>query len=380
MNLTKTNLFIQIFLLICLTFILSTETVYAADIPIFIDNVPAYSEVPPFYQNDTLLVPARLVSEELGATVDWRNEQVSINSDDCQIVLYVGQNQAEVNGTNQNLSAPPQIVQGCLFVPLRFIGENLGADVFYRDNKIFIYSTEFDEKIFAYDKQRDEKGSYKAVNLRYRQFIYKVENGSIIKYDETTGKNIKIPIPDEVYSLQAVSNTGLVYTTNPYSNKRGTFYYNYNNQRSVKLFTEPAWLLYNSNFCKNGCFYFQNYSESKKNIWLVPPKETKIYYAIFSVDIDGTNKKEIFVEEPNYDIVEIKAYNGWIYYVTSIPVIKDYGIDYYNGCLNRIRPDGTNKQQLTDEYLVDYRFTDEGIYYECDYGRGSGLLKYEDLD
>ena len=217
MNLTKTNLFIQIFLLICLTFILSTETVYAADIPIFIDNVPAYSEVPPFYQNDTLLVPARLVSEELGATVDWRNEQVSINSDDCQIVLYVGQNQAEVNGTNQNLSAPPQIVQGCLFVPLRFIGENLGADVFYRDNKIFIYSTEFDEKIFAYDKQRDEKGSYKAVNLRYRQFIYKVENGSIIKYDETTGKNIKIPIPDEVYSLQAVSNTGLVYTTNPYS-------------------------------------------------------------------------------------------------------------------------------------------------------------------
>ena len=112
----------------------------------------------------------------------------------------------------------------------------------------------------------------------------------------------------------------------------------------------------------------------------MPPKETKIYYAIFSVDIDGTNKKEIFVEEPNYDIVEIKAYNGWIYYVTSIPVIKDYGIDYYNGCLNRIRPDDTNKQQLTDEYLVDYRFTDEGIYYECDYGRGSGLLKYEDLD
>ena len=106
MNLTKMNLFIKIFLLICLTLILPTETVYAADIPIFVDNVPAYSGVSPFYQNDTLLVPARLVSEELGATVDWQNEQISISCNDCNIVLYVGQNQADVNGTSQNLSAP----------------------------------------------------------------------------------------------------------------------------------------------------------------------------------------------------------------------------------------------------------------------------------
>ena len=87
MNLTKMNLFIKIFLLICLTFVLSTETVYATNIPIFVDNVPAYSEVSPFYKDDTLLVPARLVSEELGATVDWQNEQISINSGECQIVL-----------------------------------------------------------------------------------------------------------------------------------------------------------------------------------------------------------------------------------------------------------------------------------------------------
>ena len=53
MNLTKMNLFIKIFLLVCLILILPTKTVYAADIPIFVDNVPAYSEVSPFYQNDT---------------------------------------------------------------------------------------------------------------------------------------------------------------------------------------------------------------------------------------------------------------------------------------------------------------------------------------
>ncbi len=102
MSLTKKSL--DITLLVCFMFVIQLRPAYAADIPIFVDNVPAYSEVPPFYQNDTLLVPARLVSEELGATVNWQNEQISISSNNCNIVLYVGQNQAEVNGTSQNLS------------------------------------------------------------------------------------------------------------------------------------------------------------------------------------------------------------------------------------------------------------------------------------
>ena len=178
MNLTKMNLFIKIFLLVCLILILPAKIAYAVNIPIFVDNVPAYSEVSPFYKDDTLLVPARLVSEELGATVDWQDEQISINSDDCHIVLYVGQNQADVNGTSQNLSAPPQIVQGRLFVPLRFIGESLGARVLYRDGKIFLYSTNYDGALH-----------FMSGTIKYGDDVYFIESGTghILKQGQSGG-------------------------------------------------------------------------------------------------------------------------------------------------------------------------------------------------
>ena len=90
MNFTKKTL--SVTLLVCFMFTAQLKFAYAADnIPIFVDNVPAYSEVSPFYRNDTLLVPARLVSEELGAIVDWQNEQVSISNNDCNIVFYSGE-------------------------------------------------------------------------------------------------------------------------------------------------------------------------------------------------------------------------------------------------------------------------------------------------
>ena len=181
MNLTKTHLLIKMFLLVCLILILPAKLVYATNIPIFVDNVPAYSEVSPFYQNDTLLVPARLVSKELGAAVDWQNEQINISGNNCNIVLYAGQNQAEVNGTSQNLSAPPQIVQGRLFIPLRFIGENLGARVLYRDNKVFLYSPLYHKTI---DNTFVQSG-----NIVYKRTGY----NKISVRNLTTGEETNLP-------------------------------------------------------------------------------------------------------------------------------------------------------------------------------------------
>ena len=62
MNLTKKILVITLF--VCFILFAQLKSVYAADIPIFVDNVPAHSEVSPFYSKDNLLVPARLISEE----------------------------------------------------------------------------------------------------------------------------------------------------------------------------------------------------------------------------------------------------------------------------------------------------------------------------
>ena len=352
-------------LLICLVLVLQSKPVYAADIPIFVDNVPAYSEVSPFYSNDTLLVPARLISEELGATVDWQNEQIDISGNNCNIVLYVGQNQADVNGISQNLSAPPQIIQGRLFVPLRFIGEALNAKVLYRDQKVFLYSTNYDGALH-----------FKSGTVKYGDDVYFIESGTghILKQGQS-GES-ELIIDDEALSLLAVSRSGLVYT-----NYRWVFYYNFAAKQRIEFYQNndcfPPYAY--SYYTDNGNFYCSGYAESK----IAPPvsnqKYSDSYYAIFSIDIDGANKKEIFVEEINCPIRDIKYRDGWIYYIADVSVKRDYGIDYAAGSVNRVRADGTGKQQLSGE-RGSYYFTEDGVYCKWGYNGESRFWRFDELN
>ena len=352
MNFTKKTL--SVTLLVCFMFTAQLKFAYAADnIPIFVDNVPAYSEVSPFYQNDTLLVPARLISEELGAVVDWQNEQVSISSDDCNIVLYVGQNQAEVNGTSQNLSAPPQIVQGRLFVPLRFIGENLGARVLYRDNKVFLYSSLYHKTI---DNTFVQSG-----DIVYKRTGY----NKVAVRDLTTGEETFLPTDNIVTSVLAASRSGLVYVSNwhvmYYSLRTGEIkdYFDYDSG-SVET---PDTSAYDPHFTDDGKFFFTSL-------------EKNICQSIYKRDIDGTNKKEIFLERDNTRIRCVRSYNGWIYYLTNEFVPK---VGYYGGPLYRVREDGTDKQQLSGNQAT-YYFMKDGLYCSWGYNGESRFWRFEELD
>ena len=354
MNLTKINLLIKIFLLICLTLILPTETVYATDIPIFVDNVPAYTEVSPFYQNNTLLVPVRLISEELGATVDWQNEQISINSGDCQIVLYVGQNQADVNGTSQNLSAPPQIVQGRLFVPLRFIGEALRADVLYRNGKIFLYSGEYKEYLDKANKMQRNNLSYTLNG-----------NGTISVADLDKQTDYLLPTDRFVTKLLAVSRSGLVYASYCY-----VYYYSYNDNTNKAYFDKfPD--VNSPDFTDTGQFFYKSYSDIKGYS----------YSAIFCCDVDGTNKKEIFIEREHYGIGNFQIYGGWLYYQERVPVEQEWGYDTYAGAINRLHLDGTNWQQLTEERVgYDWYVDVNGLHFDYPFKDESNVLSFNEMN
>ena len=149
--------------LLPLCWLLPAEMAQAKEIRIFVDNVPAFSEVSPYYNQDTLLVPARLISEELGAAVQWNEEtqQVLVVGDEVEIALYVGKKNATVNGDEQTLAVSTQMKQGTVFVPLRFIAEALSADVLYRDGKIFLYTP-------LYDDSRAVSGIFERGNKIYK--------------------------------------------------------------------------------------------------------------------------------------------------------------------------------------------------------------------
>ena len=78
-----------------------------------------------------VLVPLRGVFEKIGAFVDWVPETRTVvaQKGDIDVELTVGSPSAVINGKRVVLDTPAKILTGSTMVPLRFLGEALGADV-----------------------------------------------------------------------------------------------------------------------------------------------------------------------------------------------------------------------------------------------------------
>ena len=91
---------------------------------------------PPILKNGRTLLPIRAIIESLGGTVEWDNTQrkVKITLKDKTIELWIGKNTAKVNGADviidsSNSKVVPEIINGRTMLPLRFVAENIGAEV-----------------------------------------------------------------------------------------------------------------------------------------------------------------------------------------------------------------------------------------------------------
>ena len=90
-------------------------------------------EAAPYIKEGRTMVPVRAIGEALGAQIGWQEaeQKVTASLGDTEIALYIGQSRAEVGGETKTLDAPPQIVEGRTFVPLRFISEAFSCNVRY---------------------------------------------------------------------------------------------------------------------------------------------------------------------------------------------------------------------------------------------------------
>lgn len=89
------------------------------------------NDVAPVIRNARTLLPIRFVAEALGAEVAWDapQQKVTITKDDLSIDIFIGSPFALVNGDPVQLDAPAFIENSRTYLPLRFIAENLGAEV-----------------------------------------------------------------------------------------------------------------------------------------------------------------------------------------------------------------------------------------------------------
>jgi len=77
------------------------------------------------------MVPARFVSEKLGAKMIWNGKlnQVTFSLQGKTILLTIGQTQAQVNGKSVAFDTPAVVRNSRTMIPLRFISEILRAQV-----------------------------------------------------------------------------------------------------------------------------------------------------------------------------------------------------------------------------------------------------------
>lgn len=113
----------------------TATTLVSNDVSVYVDNVKvSFPDQKPFIdENNRTLVPIRFIAEEMGADVDWVGEFNLVKIYDSKagvaIRLTINRNYAVVNGERVEFDTRAILHNSRTMVPLRFISETIGAEV-----------------------------------------------------------------------------------------------------------------------------------------------------------------------------------------------------------------------------------------------------------
>ena len=142
-------------LILCLVLLLTPVTTMASSYyeapDIYLDGYYVYTDMPPITVDGRTLIPIRAITEALGCIIEWYPEYQCIDIytpyGEWLMTMYVNDYYAYVNYGNGYvqevyMGAAAQIYNGRVMVPLRFVAESLGLDVYYDyySGDIYIYS------------------------------------------------------------------------------------------------------------------------------------------------------------------------------------------------------------------------------------------------
>lgn len=101
---------------------------------ITIDGIAKKCETAPVIINDRTYLPVRIITEALGASVEWiqSEQKVIVRSEEAEITLKIGSNKYTIDGSEYNMDTAPVIINDSTMLPIRFIAEALNCDVDYK--------------------------------------------------------------------------------------------------------------------------------------------------------------------------------------------------------------------------------------------------------
>lgn len=153
-----------LFSLVLMIFV--TSNVFAGRSPLIEYNGKIVkSDVAPYIQNERTMVPIRFISETLGYKVTWDNDkrEVGVKGKDTEILLKVDSKNALVNGKEVKLDSPASIKKERTFVPLRFVAENLKAEVKWDKENFKVIINDKNSSSLSLNLSTDEENYVKEI-------------------------------------------------------------------------------------------------------------------------------------------------------------------------------------------------------------------------
>lgn len=88
-------------------------------------------EQPPVIENGSTLVPMRFLFEQMGADVLWNQETQTATAmlDNTAVTFSIDNTEASVNNISTTMDVPARLINDQTMVPLRFLSEEMGFDV-----------------------------------------------------------------------------------------------------------------------------------------------------------------------------------------------------------------------------------------------------------
>ncbi|MBI4733684.1 MAG: copper amine oxidase N-terminal domain-containing protein [Rubrobacteridae bacterium] len=124
--LLATMVYIAVFSCIC------TANAATNEVMVKVNDIAITPEIPPFTVSGRVMVPLRSMSDALGARTAWNgiDRSVTVFKSGRKVTVKVGNINATLDDSaTSNLGVPPMLIDGVVLIPARFISEALGARV-----------------------------------------------------------------------------------------------------------------------------------------------------------------------------------------------------------------------------------------------------------
>lgn len=112
--------------------LLTTAVMASAQIRVYVDDRRVwFQDADPHMMQSRVFVPLRGVFEQMGAEVMWNGstDTVTARKGNTDVQVVIGNRTAYIDGVARTMDVAPHMMNGRTMVPLRFISESLGADV-----------------------------------------------------------------------------------------------------------------------------------------------------------------------------------------------------------------------------------------------------------